>query len=100
MQQPTILWQTPNKKMDPANRLGIEDDELVICFLASGIQEYCVEAIDFKVLWVFDKSEIIELSNKYLSGSPIMVNYHDVKKARQKWIVSLRTARAQQKDNG
>jgi hypothetical protein len=94
MQQNTILWQTPNKKMAPENRREIDSDELVTCFLASGVQEYSVEAFDFKVLWIFDKTEIEELHNKYLSGTPIVVNYHDVVKARMKWIVSLRTARS------
>jgi len=84
-----ILWETPDKVCDTRNERFVEEENLVVGLLASGIQEVRLEARDFRMAWVFDYDEIKIFQNNLLSGKELALDYQKIIKARSRWTTGL-----------
>ena len=94
-----VLWETPGKSCAKSDRREFDDENVVIAFMSSNVKPVGLEAHEHRMVWVFDVSEISELHSMLLSGSPIMVDYHNVVSAKSKWRDGLFMLRSYLKSN-
>lgn len=85
-----VLQMNPDKK-DVKPEFWAEKDryETIHCILCHGIHFIRVDADRSRVVFIFDKREIVEVEEKLLTGRPFDVPWYNVIMAQNIWKDAL-----------
>jgi hypothetical protein len=82
-----IIVQINPDKIDVPKKCESEKDryDTIVCILCHGVNFIRIEAEGMKMIWIFDKREIIEIEEKILTGKPFDIPWLNVMPALNKW---------------
>lgn len=93
----TVLYKREplSDQTEPIKTIPYDREELVEAIIALGVKPWRVEMEGRnKIRFIFDADECLPIEVKVLSTEPLMVDYHEVTRAREFWRNALMMAKA------